>query len=168
MKPSLVAQHTVAIGPHIRVLICTLIDGTVWKTALTKPETLQLAKGEIWPSWLTDDYIHQSQTVDRTIRALSPTQEHQCIFQQSVTEAHARLDAAGVPSADGVTCDDPNCNSKLGHRITVLLAERDGLRQSLCEVVQAMRDYEMDVEGPAPEQHRALMARALAYLEKNQ
>lgn len=103
-------------------------------------------------------------TTKQTVSVLSDMER----TQRAIAEAHARLDAAGVPSADGVTCDDPNCNSKLGHRITVLVAEREGLRQSLCEVVQAMRDYEMDVDEPAPARHRALMVRALAYLEKNQ
>lgn len=49
-------------------------------------------------------------------------------------EAHARLDRAGVPKADGHRCDDPKCETKLGHRIKILLAERDELRRLLDDV----------------------------------
>ena len=34
----------------------------------------------------------------------------------------------------------------------------------LRELVKAMRDYEMDVDEPSPERHRAMMARAEALL----
>ncbi len=61
--------------------------------------------------------------------------------QQVIAATHARLDAAGVPSADGVTCDDPTCHSKLEHRITVLIAERNRLR----EQPQILRDQVMDI-----------------------
>ena len=61
--------------------------------------------------------------------------------QQVIAAAHDRLDAAGVPSADGVICDDPTCHSKLEHRITVLIAERDRLR----EQPQIQRDQVMDI-----------------------
>ena len=49
-------------------------------------------------------------------------------------EAHARLDRAGVPKADGHVCDDPTCETKLGHRLKVLIAERDELRALLADI----------------------------------
>ncbi|WP_250530522.1 hypothetical protein, partial [Caballeronia sp. ATUFL_F1_KS4A] len=48
--------------------------------------------------------------------------------KQIVTDCHARLDTAGIPSADGAPCDDPTCHGKLEHRIAGLIAERDRLR----------------------------------------
>ncbi|WP_313411350.1 hypothetical protein [Atlantibacter hermannii] len=43
-------------------------------------------------------------------------------------------------------------------------AVSDGWRESLQELVKAMRDYEMDVGEPAPYKHRAMMKRAEALL----
>jgi hypothetical protein len=48
-----------------------------------------------------------------------------------IREAHERLDRAGVPKAEGHVCDDPTCETKLGHRIKLLIAERDELRKLL-------------------------------------
>ncbi len=42
-------------------------------------------------------------------------------FHMAVTEAHRRLDAAGVPTAQGAACGDPTCQTKLGHRVKVLI-----------------------------------------------
>lgn len=39
-------------------------------------------------------------------------------------EVHRRLDAAGVPSARRVACDDPTCQTQAGHRVKVLIGER--------------------------------------------
>lgn len=45
-------------------------------------------------------------------------------YQTVVEKAHAIMDAAGVPKADGETCNDPDCDSKLIHRIKFLLRDR--------------------------------------------
>lgn len=41
---------------------------------------------------------------------------------QVIAACHAILDRAGVPSAVGIPCDDPECNSQLTHRLKQLLA----------------------------------------------
>lgn len=87
------------------------------------------------------------------------------VNERVIAESHARLDAARVPSCHGACCTDPTCNTRLGHRIKLLAAERDMLRASLREVVQAMREYGMDAEGPAPDRHLVMMARAERLLE---
>jgi hypothetical protein len=46
-------------------------------------------------------------------------------YVAAVREAHTILDGAGVPSAHRAVCDDPNCKSKLGHRIRALVAARN-------------------------------------------
>lgn len=43
--------------------------------------------------------------------------------QRAVKEAHARLDVAGIPKAEGHACDDPNCNTLLGHRVATLVGQ---------------------------------------------
>lgn len=48
---------------------------------------------------------------------------------QVLTEVHQRLNDAGVPSAQGAICDDPACRSNLGHRVKVLIEERDQLKE---------------------------------------
>lgn len=50
-------------------------------------------------------------------------------YSMAVEDAHKALDAAGVPSAEGARCDDPECQTKLGHRVRAVIAERDRLRQ---------------------------------------
>lgn len=47
---------------------------------------------------------------------------------KALAEAHRRLDAAGVTHAQNTVCDDPTCQSLVGHRIQTLVAERDELK----------------------------------------
>ena len=54
-------------------------------------------------------------------------------IQKLVDEAHKLLDGAGVPEASGVACDDPECQTRLGHRLRTLIYERDTLRNLLDE-----------------------------------
>lgn len=58
-----------------------------------------------------------------------------------VEEAHRRLDEAGVPSALGATCDDPACQTQIGHRIKVLGQELGALRQRVAALEEALRDF---------------------------
>lgn len=46
-------------------------------------------------------------------------------LQAAVKEAHKRLDDAGVPKAAGLACDAVDCNTALGHRVKLLIQERD-------------------------------------------
>jgi hypothetical protein len=59
---------------------------------------------------------------------------------KALKEAHMRLDQAGIPSAAHTVCDDPVCQSQVGHRIHALAervsqleAERDALGQGIAE-----------------------------------
>lgn len=45
--------------------------------------------------------------------------------QAVIQEVHDRLDLAGVPRVEGRMCNDTTCNSKLGHRVKLLIAERE-------------------------------------------
>jgi len=38
-----------------------------------------------------------------------------------VKECHSVLDAVGIPSAKGIECKEPGCNSALGHRLRELV-----------------------------------------------
>lgn len=49
----------------------------------------------------------------------------------ALAEAHHRLDIAGIPSAKGVVCDDPTCQSHIGHRVHGLVADNARLREAL-------------------------------------
>lgn len=60
------------------------------------------------------------------------------IANRVIAESHARLDAANVPSALGGWCTDPTCQTRLGHRIKLLVADRDALRVLLRLAVQQM------------------------------
>lgn len=42
-------------------------------------------------------------------------------YREIVEQAHKLLDQAGVPSAVGAECDDPDCQSLLIHRLKTLL-----------------------------------------------
>jgi hypothetical protein len=48
--------------------------------------------------------------------------EKMAAYEELIAEAHKMLDAAKVPTATGAPCDDPKCQSKLLHRLHVLLA----------------------------------------------
>lgn len=50
---------------------------------------------------------------------------------RALAEAHKRLDNAGIPPAQYTVCDDPTCQSLVGHRVSVLVAERDALIKTL-------------------------------------
>jgi hypothetical protein len=39
----------------------------------------------------------------------------------AVKEVHARCDAAGVPAASHMVCDDPSCQTQAGHRVKTLV-----------------------------------------------
>lgn len=41
-------------------------------------------------------------------------------YKAAVQECHSVLDAAGIPSAKGQVCSDPECKSPVGHRLRAL------------------------------------------------
>lgn len=82
------------------------------------------------------------------------------IAERVIAEAHARLDSATVPSCHGACCTDPTCNTRLGHRIKLLVAERDALRQDLQELLAALHADEQ--ESSTQTRIRAAMAIELA------
>lgn len=62
---------------------------------------------------------------------------------RALAEGHRRLDAAKVPPASNTVCDDPTCQSLIGHRIQTLVAERDALlsrNESLVRVLARVID----------------------------
>jgi len=46
-------------------------------------------------------------------------------------DAHSALTEAGIPDANVVPCDEPRCNTELGHRVRVLVNQRDEARRAL-------------------------------------
>lgn len=49
--------------------------------------------------------------------------EKMAAYEELIFQAHKMLDEAQVPTATGAPCDDPKCQSKLIHRLHVLLAD---------------------------------------------
>lgn len=50
-------------------------------------------------------------------------------FEETVEECHQLLNEAGIEKCVyGTVCDNPQCQSKLYHRIHVLIEERDALK----------------------------------------
>lgn len=70
------------------------------------------------------------------------------IAERVIAEAHARLDAAKVPSCHGACCTDPTCHTRLGHRIKLLVAERDALRMVVRAVASLLAADRMAVPLP--------------------
>ena len=60
------------------------------------------------------------------------------VLKSVLSEAHGRLNAAGVPDAGHVVCNDPGCQTQVGHRLKLLIAERDSLREINAELVGAL------------------------------
>lgn len=48
-------------------------------------------------------------------------------FEAALKEAHGRLDAAEVVTVHRFPCADPTCQTRIGHRVKILIAERDQL-----------------------------------------
>ena len=57
----------------------------------------------------------------------------------ALNEAHKRLDEAGIPPAQYTVCDDPTCQSLVGHRIQALVAQRDALAEALKSILNTGR-----------------------------
>lgn len=57
----------------------------------------------------------------------------------ALNEAHRRLDDAGIPPAQYTVCDDPSCQSLVGHRIQTLRNQRDEARELLGEVLKVAK-----------------------------
>jgi hypothetical protein len=55
----------------------------------------------------------QAEATHQTLRARD--------LAAALKEAHGRLDAANIPDATGVSCEENGCNSRLGHRVKTLL-----------------------------------------------
>lgn len=51
------------------------------------------------------------------------------MYEETVRECHELLDEAGVEECiHGTPCDNPQCQSKLYHRIHTLIEERNALK----------------------------------------
>lgn len=64
----------------------------------------------------------------------------------AIVETHAVLDKAGVPKGHGAVCDDPDCRSKLAHRVRCLVNSRDALYRLEETLTERARSAELTVE----------------------
>lgn len=72
MKPASVQDgYEIQVTRKSRVLCCTLTSGAPWKVALTATEAENMMRFNIWPAWLTDDYIRQVRQLDQDLDALN-------------------------------------------------------------------------------------------------
>lgn len=75
-------------------------------------------------------YRHKLEAISKMYReAISERDKIRRERDGVFAEAHRRLDEAGVPSAENTVCNEPGCNSQIGHRIRTLVAGRDKLQK---------------------------------------
>lgn len=90
---------------------------------------------------------------------------------QNREAAHKILTSAGVASAAGAACDDPNCISRLTHRVHDLVDQRDDLEAKLQRVLDWAHHYGNDLcPGTAADTYgegqRAAKGRVLRLIDK--
>lgn len=97
--------------------------------------------------FLSQDGPASSPESSDSINTTLPAEDWQSIADatRALAEGHKRLNEAGVPPASYTVCDDPSCQSLIGHRIQSLAAERDTLYEAAVATLQYIENLEGDV-----------------------
>lgn len=91
----------------------------------------------------------------------------QALLGTVIQEVHDRLDRAGVPIVDGLACNDATCNSKLGHRVKLLIAERDHLRARLTDLDEVYERFTGRLSDGEDSVHAEILKRVIEELKKS-
>jgi hypothetical protein len=68
---------------------------------------------------------------DQDIDATEPIEAQRNNYRLQVLAVHELLDELGIPSAEGITCSEPGCNSGLEHRVRTLIQQYREQKETL-------------------------------------